>query len=132
MQVTSLQAELSYLQTHLATLEVPTPPPPPLPPQPTSPTVGFSITNLPNTSCFPTNYDLSILFDPVMQSSSWPMQQSTRQVDPIHFSGSSTGTPPQHNGSGGSGELHELARELLQNRSTRSSEASTLPPHDSK
>ncbi|KAK1420167.1 hypothetical protein QVD17_21535 [Tagetes erecta] len=135
-QVTSLQAELSYLQTHLATLEVPTPPPPPLPPQPTTQAVEFSITNLPNTSCFPTNYDLSILFDPMMQSSSWTsMQQSTRQVDPIQFSGSDIGTPPQHSGGGGgggSGELHELATELLQKRSTGSSEASTLPHHDSK
>ncbi|KAI3741238.1 hypothetical protein L1987_58909 [Smallanthus sonchifolius] len=133
-QVTNLQAELSYLQAHLATLEVSTPPPPPLPPQPPTPPPGFSIANLPITSCFPANYDLSELFDPMMQSSAWSMQPSTQQVVPIQLSGSNTETPPQHDcgGGGGSGDLHELARELLQRQNTGSSEPSILPPHDSK
>ncbi|KAI3800470.1 hypothetical protein L1987_28561 [Smallanthus sonchifolius] len=125
-KVTNLQDELSYLQAHLATLKVSTPP---LPPQPPTPPPGFSITNLLVTSsCFPANYDLSELFNPMMQSSAWSMQPSTtQQVLPI--------PPPQHDGGGGGGcfgDLHELARELLQRQNTGSSESLNLPPHDSK
>ncbi|KAD3069194.1 hypothetical protein R6Q59_016831 [Mikania micrantha] len=123
-QVVSLQAELSYLQAHLASLEVPTPPPPPQPPNPPA---GFSIANLPTTSCFPANYDLSTLFDPMKQSLAPSMQP--HQAVPMHFGGSTTGsTTLQHDAAG---DLHELARELLQRKNTgSSSEASTLPPHD--
>ncbi|KAJ0590575.1 putative transcription factor AS2-LOB family [Helianthus annuus] len=134
-QVASLQAELSYLQAHLASLEVPTPPPPPLPPQPPTPPAGFSIANLPITSCFPANYDLSVLFDPVIQASAHTMQAPARQAVPMQFSGSNTGTPPPHSGgSGGSSDLHELARELLQRQNTGSIEVSSLslPPHDTR
>ncbi|KAI7742050.1 hypothetical protein M8C21_030056, partial [Ambrosia artemisiifolia] len=124
-QVANLQAELSYLQAHLASLEVPTPPPPPQP-------AGLSIADLPITSCFPANYDLSVLFDPVMQSSARTTQPSAQQLVPVQFSGSNTGTAPEHGGGNdGSSDLHELARELLQRQNTGSSEVSTLPPHDS-
>ncbi|XP_076908257.1 LOB domain-containing protein 30-like [Bidens hawaiensis] len=96
-QVANLQAELSYLQAHLATLEAPTPP---LPTQPQAPLAEFSIANLPITSCFPSNYDLSVFFDPVMQSSTCPMQPIARQMDP----------PLQ--GASNVDDLHEVAREL--------------------
>ncbi|GJZ38551.1 LOB domain-containing protein 30-like protein [Tanacetum coccineum] len=127
-QVANLQAELSYFRSHLATLEVQPPPPPPqVPPS----TAEFSIADLPiTTSSLPAIYDLSVLFDPMIQSSAWSMQQSSRLMDPDHqFTNPATSTPPQHEGGGGTGDLHELARELLQRQSTGSSEASTLPPH---
>ncbi|KAD5316982.1 hypothetical protein R6Q59_032249 [Mikania micrantha] len=126
-QVMNLQAEISYLKAHLATLE----PPPLPPPQPPAPSTVFSIANSPITSCFPANYDLSALFDPMMQSSAWSMQPSEQQVnDPIQFNG---GGGDGGEGEGGStGDLHELARELLQRQGTcRSSEDSTLPQHKS-
>nr|GEX14624.1 LOB domain-containing protein 18 [Tanacetum cinerariifolium] len=127
-QVANLQAELSYFRSHLATLEVQPPPPPPqVPPS----TAAFSVADLPiTTPSLPAIYDLSVLFDPMIQSSAWSMQQSSRLVDPDHqFTNPATSTPPQHEGGGGTGDLHELARELLQRQSTGSSEASTLPPH---
>ncbi|KAM7261116.1 hypothetical protein ACFE04_026591 [Oxalis oulophora] len=107
-QVVNLQAELSYLQAHLATLEVPSPPPPPPPVLMNPP--PLSISDLPSATSFPTTYDLSSLFDPMAQPS-WAMQyqQQQRQIDPRQFgcniSSSSTGV--------GGGDLHMLARELL-------------------
>ncbi|TYH95620.1 hypothetical protein ES332_A12G119100v1 [Gossypium tomentosum] len=96
-QVVNLQAELSYLQAHLATLELPSPPlpsPPPPPPQQTlMEPPPLSISDLP-----PATYDLSTLFDPMVQPS-WAMQQ--RQIN--QFDSSSLG----------SGDLQALARELL-------------------
>ncbi|KAJ0914255.1 putative transcription factor AS2-LOB family [Helianthus annuus] len=127
-QVANLQAEISYLQSHLATLEAPTPPPPT---QPRDPPSEFSIASLPITSCVPANYDLSVLFDPMVQSSTWPMQPSPRHMDPVQFSGGNAmDTPPQHSGCG-IGDPHEVARELLQRQGTESSETLTLPPHSS-
>ncbi|XP_076948788.1 LOB domain-containing protein 18-like [Bidens hawaiensis] len=131
-QVVNLQAELAYLQGHLASLEVPTPPPPPQQHQPPTPSSVVSITNLPITSSLPANYDLSVLFDPMMQSSARSMQSSVQQMAPIQCHGSDTSTPPQHDGGrGSSSDLHELARELLQRQNPGSSDVTTLPPHDS-
>ncbi|XP_039027352.1 LOB domain-containing protein 18-like isoform X2 [Hibiscus syriacus] len=97
-QVVNLQAELSYLQAHLSTLELPSPPPPP-PPQTLIAPPPLSISDLPSASSVPATYDLSSLFEPmVTQSTSWAMQQ--RQIDPRQFGG--TG-----------GDLQALARELL-------------------
>ncbi|XP_039043726.1 LOB domain-containing protein 18-like [Hibiscus syriacus] len=97
-QVVNLQAELSYLQAYLSTLELPSPPPPPrlqalIAPPP------LSISDLPSASSVPATYDLSSLFEPmVTQTTSWAMQQ--RQIDQRQFGG--TG-----------GDLQALARELL-------------------
>ncbi|XP_076951884.1 LOB domain-containing protein 18-like [Bidens hawaiensis] len=126
-QVANLQAELSYLQAHLATMEALAPPPPT---QPQAPPVGFSIANLPITSCFPSNYDLSVLFDPMMQSSTCPiLQPLAQQVDPVEFNGGTTmGIPPQQ-GANNVSDLHEVARELVQRRVTESTEALTSPSH---
>ncbi|XVF22697.1 hypothetical protein REPUB_Repub12eG0193300 [Reevesia pubescens] len=100
-QVVNLQAELSYLQAHLATLELPSPPPPP--PQTLMAPPPLSISDLPSASSVPPTYDLSSLFDPMVQPS-WAMQQ--RQIDPRQFGGSGSSTT-------GSGDLQALARELL-------------------
>ncbi|KAL5863659.1 hypothetical protein ACOSQ3_001173 [Xanthoceras sorbifolium] len=107
-QVVNLQAELSYLQAHLATMELPSPPPPPPPPPQTVMTTPppFSISDLPSASSMPTSYDLSSLFDPMAQPS-WAMQQ--RQMDPRQFGG----TCSSSTGVGGGGDLQALARELL-------------------
>lgn len=129
-QVVNLQAELTYLQAHLATLELPTPPPPP-PPQTLIPLPGLSITDLPTASCVPATYDLSLLFDPMVQPA-WTMQPP-RQMDPHQFN---TRAPPDMSqpGGNGGGDLQELARELLHRQGspvpvTCTTEASTLPPH---
>ncbi|XP_061371060.1 LOB domain-containing protein 18-like [Gastrolobium bilobum] len=107
-QVVSLQAELSYLQGHLATLELPHPPPP-SPPQITMAPPVISIADLPpaSSSTVPATYDLSSLFDPMAQTSSWAMQQ--RPIDPHQFLGSGPSTTTSSSG----GDLQALARELL-------------------
>ncbi|KAK8974313.1 hypothetical protein V6N11_034677 [Hibiscus sabdariffa] len=81
VEVVNLQADLSYLQAHLATLELPSPPLPSQPPPPLS----ISDSDLPSASSVPATYDLSSLFDPMVQTS-WTMQQ--RQIDPLQFGGS--------------------------------------------
>ncbi|XP_030471003.2 LOB domain-containing protein 18 [Syzygium oleosum] len=94
-QVVNLQAELSFLQAHLTTLELPTPLPPPPPAVVVPP--PLSIADLPSASSIPATYDLSSLFDPMAQAA-WMMPQ--RQIDPRQFEG-------------GGGDLNALARELL-------------------
>jgi len=79
----NLQAELSYIQGHVAQMEVPHPPPPPL-----TQSVGtprFSVADLPSTTVAAaptTTYDLSSLFDQTGQVS-WAMQH--RAIDPRHY-----------------------------------------------
>ncbi|XP_065859413.1 LOB domain-containing protein 18 [Euphorbia lathyris] len=113
-QVVNLQAELSYLQAHLATLELPSPPPPPPPPQTLLTPQPLSISDLPSASSALGSYDLQSLFDPITQNS-WSMQQ--RLMDPRHqfggSSGSSSLTTIGGGSGGGGGDLHSLARELL-------------------
>ncbi|XP_054785215.1 LOB domain-containing protein 18-like [Prosopis cineraria] len=108
-QVVNLQAELSYLQGHLATLQLPQPPPPPPPPLPQAiPTpTTLSIANISTgmTSSLPATYDLSSLFDPIVQTS-WALPQRPMDLSQYGPGSSSSG------GSGG-GDLHALARELL-------------------
>ncbi|KAI3498368.1 hypothetical protein L1887_34141 [Cichorium endivia] len=94
-QVANLHTELSYFRTHLATLEAvtsspQTPPPPPPPPQLHFTRAGLSTSDLPNTTCVPTAYDLSSLFEPTLKPSSWTMQQ----MRPHQFSSGSTIAPP--------------------------------------
>lgn len=108
-QVVNLQAELSYLQGHLATLEVPQP----APPQPSSPHATttmappvISISDLPPSSA--ATYDLSSLFDPMGQSPSWAMQP--RPIESRQYNVGSSG--PSSSSVGG-GDLQTLARELL-------------------
>ncbi|TKY63755.1 LOB domain-containing protein 18 [Spatholobus suberectus] len=110
-QVVSLQAELSYLQGHLATLELPQPPPPSSP-QATMSMVPpvISIADLPSTaspSTMPATYDLSSLFDPMAQTPSWAVQQ--RPIDSRQYMGSSGTSTTSASG----GDLQALARELL-------------------
>lgn len=117
-QVLNLQAEISYLQAHLATLEVPTPPPLPLPPQSMMAPPHLSITDLPSSSSIPAAYDLSSMFDPMVQASNWPMMQQ-RQMEPSHHV--LNDRRPSHGssspGSGGD-DLQALAHELLQGHGT--------------
>ncbi|GAB4844371.1 LOB domain-containing protein 18 [Ancistrocladus abbreviatus] len=108
-QVVNLQAELSYLQAHLATLEVPTPPPPPPQQQMLPPTL--SISDLPSATTIPATYDLSTLFDPIVQQT-WHMQQ--QQMEPRQFGGEGGSAHGSPSASDGSGDLQALARELLQ------------------
>ncbi|CAJ2657534.1 unnamed protein product [Trifolium pratense] len=103
-QVMSLQAELSYLQGHLATYEVPQPPTP-SPPQ-ALPMVSLANLPLLSSSSIPPTYDLSSLFDPMAQNPSWTMHQ--RPNEPHQFLGGGTSTS-----SNSGGDLQSLARELL-------------------
>ncbi|CAA3032645.1 lob domain-containing 18 [Olea europaea subsp. europaea] len=128
-QVVNLQAELTYLQAHLAGLELPTPlpPPPPLPslsqPLLVRPAT-LSILDLPTG---PPTYDLSSLFDPIMT-------MPPRQIDRRLF-GATRGPPEissSSRGGGGGGDLQELACELLyrgEPPTVSCSETSSLPPH---
>ncbi|KAM7476340.1 hypothetical protein LguiB_023583 [Lonicera macranthoides] len=128
-QVVNLQAELSYLQAHLATLELPIPPSVP-PQQPLVSPPPLSISDLPAASCMPATYDLSSLFDPMMQPS-WTMMQQ-RQIDPRQFSVSSRAPSEMSPAVASGGDLQELARELLHRHGSPPvpcTEGSHLPPH---
>lgn len=105
VQVVNLQAELSYLQAHLTTLELPVPLPPPPPPPAMGP--QLSIADLPSASSIPATYDLSSLFDPMAQAA-WMVPQ--RQIDFRQFEGSCGGGGSS---AAGGGDLNALARELL-------------------
>ncbi|CAL1356932.1 unnamed protein product [Linum trigynum] len=115
-QVVNLQAELSYLQAHMGTVEVPPPPPAALLAAP-----ALTIADIPAAS-IPARYDLSSLFDPLVQSSWAAMQQqqqrAAQQLEPRHhqFGGSGGGDggamASSSYGTGG-GDLQSLARELL-------------------
>ncbi|XP_071724368.1 LOB domain-containing protein 30-like [Rutidosis leptorrhynchoides] len=127
-QVVNLQAELSYLQAHLATLEVPSPPPPP----PTTLIPPLSISDLPSATSLPATYDLSSLFDPMMQQQpSWSMQQQHHQrqnMDPRHQFGCNVSSS-MPGGSGG--DLHTLARELLHRQGSSPPISPSLPKRES-
>ncbi|KAL1540122.1 LOB domain-containing protein 18 [Salvia divinorum] len=123
-QVVNLQAEVSYLQAHLATLELPTPPPPPLLAPPPPP---LSIADLPAFSAVPATYDLSSLFDPT----AWNIIPHQRhEIETLTSQFPTTAAP---RGDGG-GDLQELAREFLARRAApaepcTNQQASPLPPH---
>lgn len=146
----NLQAELSYLQAHLATLELPTPPPQGQQQQLMLPP-ALSIADLPTaTSSVPATYDLSSLFDPMVHTSWTAMQQQQqRQMDlsrqfgggggagtaatRVTGGGGEASSSGGGNGGGGSsGDLQELARELLHRHGSSSTvpctESSPLPP----
>ncbi|CAN0889757.1 LOB domain-containing protein 30 [Linum grandiflorum] len=126
-QLVSLQAELSYLQAHMATAETPMPPPPPPPPSAALLAAPHSLTiaDIP-TASIPARYDLSSLFDPLVHSSlaaaMQHQQHRTTAHQPIfnplhhHFGGTSGGgggiASSSSFGTGG-GDLQSLARELL-------------------
>ncbi|XP_074270509.1 LOB domain-containing protein 30-like [Silene latifolia] len=108
-QVVNLQTELSYLQAHLATLEVPTPPP--LPPQPMMMPPQLSISDLPSATTVPATYDLSSLFDPMVQPSWFMQQQQEHQRGPIdlrQFGSTLDGGPIHGSSSSGRGDLHGI------------------------
>ncbi|KAF6156188.1 hypothetical protein GIB67_010652 [Kingdonia uniflora] len=123
-QVANLQAEMSYLQAHLATLELPSPAPP-APPQ----HLLLSMTDLP--SSIAATFDLSTLFDPLVQPPNpWAFQQ--RHMDLQQFGGGGRNPLAENISSAeGGGDLQALARELLQRqRSAGTTEPSPLsqPP----
>lgn len=96
----SLQTELSYVQAHLATLELPQPPPAPVTSSGSPP--PLSILDLPTIT--PSLYELSPIFEPM--SSTWTMQQQPRPFDHLF-------DVPSSSTIGGSSELQALARDFL-------------------
>ncbi|KAL8114303.1 LOB domain-containing protein 30 [Apium graveolens] len=133
-QVMNLQAEIAYLQAHRATLEIPTPPPAPPTQLPLLGGQPLSISDLP--AAVPSTYDLSSLFDPMMQQS-WTMQQPPRPLDPrLQFGSVGIRAPgdmmPVVSGGIVAGDFQELARELLQRHDSPQhpcSDPPTMPPH---
>ncbi|KAF7101373.1 hypothetical protein CFC21_102730 [Triticum aestivum] len=133
-QVVNLQAELTYLQTHLATLELPSPPLPAAPQMPMAMPAQFSISDLPSTTNIPTTIDLSALFEPPAQPQ-WAVQQhhqhQLRQHPSYgamaHRGGSSMAEGSAASGSG-SGELQTLARELLDRHGRSGVKPELQPP----
>ncbi|CAN7138369.1 LOB domain-containing protein 18 [Brassica rapa] len=119
-QVVNLQAEVSYVQAHLASLELPDPqtrPPPPPQSQPQSlffTPPPLSITDLAaSVSPLPSTYDLASTFDHAASPSSWATQQR-RFVDPRHQYGRSLSSSSATVGlAGGNSDLEALAHELL-------------------
>ncbi|KAK9103550.1 hypothetical protein Sjap_020804 [Stephania japonica] len=150
-QVVNLQAELSYMQAHLATLQLPSPPLPPPPVLPASSAALISIPDLTSSSSASTsasampsmNFDLSSLFDPLSTQhtlQSWPHHQQNNQQqcqlvnDPrqcASSSSTSTSTPTTSRSTSElsnstvqcsiGGDLQALARELLQRHNSASS-----------
>lgn len=131
----NLQAELTYLQAHLATLELPSPPP--APPQPLyAPPPSQSMSDLP--AVVPATYDLSALFDNTTMHPSWTLHQRQQQIDPrtqfsTTFARATTEAQSPAAGIGG-GDLQELARELLNRHAPPAAlpcrnQASAMPPH---
>ncbi|XP_078442384.1 LOB domain-containing protein 30-like [Wolffia australiana] len=117
-QVVNLQAELSYLQSHLAALELP--PPPPLtsapPPLTSVPPLHFSISDLPSSSTcshLPA-VDLGALFDPIGNLPSSFQQQQPRQMEFYQA------------GNNGGGDLQTLAREFIKRQNSGAKQV--LPP----
>lgn len=128
----NLQAELTYLQGHLSTMELPTPPPFTAQPQPQMPmNATFSVSNLPSSSSVvPATVDLSTLLDPHnIQSQQWAfqfqqqqvlqqqqqlllLQQQQQQQYMQMGEGSSRGAGGSSTADGGD-DLQALARELL-------------------
>jgi hypothetical protein len=128
-QVVNLQAELTYLQAHLATLELPSPALPVAPQMPMAMPAQFSIADLPSTTAIPTTIDLSALFDPPAQPQ-WAMQQHHQQQlrQQSYGAPAPRGSTSMAEGSaGGSGDLQSLARELL-DRHGRGGIKPELPP----
>lgn len=113
----NLQAELSYLQAHLATLELPSPPPPPPPPTGIPIPVQFSMADLPSSSNLPSTLDLSALFDPMVQPS-WALQEQQQQPQQRQVELRQQQQQIAESSRGGGGDLQALARELLDRQRT--------------
>ncbi|KAG0549753.1 hypothetical protein BDA96_01G281800 [Sorghum bicolor] len=121
-QVVNLQTELTYLQGHLSTIELPTPPP--FGAQNQMPmTATFCVSNLPSASSniIPGTVDVSTVFEPQTQESHWvSLSQQQQQVQQHQFNqqqsvmvGEGPGTGMSGSGAIGGGDLQLLARELL-------------------
>ncbi|KAK2415026.1 LOB domain-containing protein [Trifolium repens] len=83
-QVLSLQAELSYVQSHISSSELNQPPLPP--PQAAVAPAVFSFADLPppTATAMPVTYDMSTLFDPMGQPS-LAMHQQRPNIDPRQY-----------------------------------------------
>lgn len=131
-QVVNLQAELTYLQTHLATLELPSPPLPAAPQMPMAMPAQFSISDLPSSTNIPTTIDLSALFDPPAQPQ-WALQQHHQHQlrQPSYGAmaprGASSSSMAGGSSSGG-GDLQTLARELLDRHGRSGVKPELQPP----
>ena len=133
-QVVNLQAELTYLQGHLATTEVPTPPPFAGQPQMPMTDAFSSVSNLPSSSNVPASVDLSTLFDSQTQSQQWAFQFQQQLILQQHHQqqqqqqllllqqqqylqmGEGSSRDASGSGTVDSGDLQALAMELLDRR----------------
>nr|XP_029153740.1 LOB domain-containing protein 18 isoform X2 [Arachis hypogaea] len=113
--VLALQAELSFLQNHLATMEIRQPPPiPPTQGVPTS--TIFSVADLPMvvgvasaTLSMPATFDPSSHFDLATAQASWAVYQRA-MMDPRQYMAVANPIGPT---AGGGVDLQTVARELI-------------------
>jgi hypothetical protein len=136
LQVVNLQTELTYLQGHLSTMELPTPPS--FAAQNQMPmTAAFCVSNLPSASdnIIPATVDVSTFFEPQTQQSHWVSQQQQVQQHQLNQQqyatvGEGPGTGVNGSGATGGGDLQLLARELLDRHGTAAvgSQSQPEPP----
>ncbi|XP_066316499.1 LOB domain-containing protein 30-like [Miscanthus floridulus] len=135
-QVVNLQTELTYLQGHLSTMELPTPPP--FAQQNQMPmTAAFCVSNQPSASnnIIPATVDVSTFFEPQTQQSQWVSQQQQVQQHQLNQQqyvtvGEGPGTGVSGSGATGGGDLLLLAREILDRHGTAAvgSQSQPEPP----
>lgn len=131
----NLQQELSYLQSHLSSLELPNPPPPVTLAQTPQLLVppAQSLLDLPPV---PAAYDFTAMCESVMPHSSWSLYPRQQQIEQRQFSVAARGLAEIQSSTGiggGGGDLQELARELLNRHAPPTvrcrNQASSLPPN---
>lgn len=135
-QVVNLQAELTYLQGHLSTMELPTPPTFAAENQMMPITATFCVSNLPSppSNNIPATVDVSTtFFEPQMQSH-WVSQQQHQLNQQQYVTvgdvtvGEGPGTSFGGSGATGGGDLQLLARELLDRHGTVAVGSQPEPP----
>ncbi|PIA54736.1 hypothetical protein AQUCO_00900958v1 [Aquilegia coerulea] len=117
------QAELQYLQSQIATMEIPMPPPPSPPPMPNAPPPSLSMSDLSSTSTMPTNLELGITFDPQMQPT-WTLEQ--REVDFQQYGGGRNTT--NNNAFNDVDDLEAMEHEIQQRRGETIGASTSSPP----
>ncbi|GJN20359.1 hypothetical protein PR202_gb07729 [Eleusine coracana subsp. coracana] len=119
-QIASLQSELNYIQNHLAAME-PSSQQVPFPAgQPQMPMAAFSVSDLPPSANIQANVDLSFLLDDEQASQQLQQLQQQHYVRMAAASGGAGGSS-----TGVTGDLHAVARELLNRHDL---EAGPAPP----
>lgn len=121
-QVMTLQAELSYLQSHLNSTEPPQPPS-----QAATAPIIFSFADLPpaTAATMPATYDMSTLFDPMGQPA-LSVEQQRANIEPGQYVAAHG--PISTTSSGLQSVACDLSHRQVGSASGSSSKASSSPP----